>query len=156
MGARRIGKSEGFVWIAIGIAISIISWQSVIGSFHEPGPGFVGFVAGLFCVAIGLLMVLPHVFSRMSSLYSADTYIPFHMPKWPRLAYTVALLIAYAIFLDKLGYIVTTFFVMWGLFYDRDKNKWFLSGVTSLICVAITYLMFDVWLRCQFPRGIFP
>ncbi len=156
MGVRRVGKSEGFTWIAIGIAISIISWQAVVGNLHEPGPGFVGFVAGLFCIVVGLIMVLPLILSKTSSSYNAGDYTPFRVPKWPRLAYTVALLVAYGLLLDWLGYVVTTFFVMWGLFYDRENSTWYYSGFASLACVAVTYLVFDVWLRCQFPRGIFP
>jgi biotin transporter BioY len=68
----------------------------------------------------------------------------------------MALLLSYGLLLNTLGYILTTFLVMWGLFYHRDRSGWISSGLASLISVGLTYLVFQVWLRCQFPRGIFP
>lgn len=156
MEARRVAKTEGFVWIAIGLVVSFLSWRTEVGSFHEPGPGFIGFMVGLFLVGVGLAMVAPTFVSRISSSYGPSSHAAFRIPSWPRLAYTIGLLVGYGLLLDKLGYIVTTFLVMWGLFYGRGKGRWYTSCLASLLCVAVTYLLFEMWLHCQLPRGIFP
>lgn len=149
-------KVEGFPWIALGTAISVLSWQSQLGSLREPGPGFIGFIAGLFVAVIGLIMVLTVFTSRGSLRGGAGTDITFPIAARPRLLYTVVLLIGYGLLLNTLGYIVTTFLVMWGLFYERGKGRLISSCFASVVTAVITYLVFDVWLRCQFPRGIFP
>lgn len=155
MDRRQIRKFEGFVWIGIGIGICLISWQFGPGSLAEPGSGFIGFVSGLFLVGVGVVMVLPRSLSKISPLSGSASDSPFRISSWPRLVYTVALLLAYGLLLDILGYIVTTFLVMWGLFYDRQKRNWVSSCFVSLVSVGATYLVFEVWLLCQFPRGIF-
>jgi hypothetical protein len=156
MEVRRVAKTEGLVWIGIGIVVSLLSWRTEVGSFHEPGPGFIGLMAGLFLIGIGFAMVALTLVSSISSSYGLGSRATFRIPSWPRLAYTVGLLVSYGLLLDKLGYIVTTFLVMWGLFYNREKGRWYTSCLASLLSVAITYLLFEVWLHCQFPRGIFP
>jgi len=55
-----------------------------------------------------------------------------------------------------LGYIVATFVLMLGLFYDRGTNRFLSSGLASALTVGVTYLIFVTWLRVQLPRGILP
>ena len=156
MRIKQIRKVEGSFWIGMGVLICLLAWKSKIGSFHEPGPGFVAFISGIFVSMIGLVMGLSELLSKISLRSSTDLNQTFSIASWPRLIYTMVLLLSYALLLNTLGYILTTFLVMWGLFYDREKSRWVSSGLASLISVGVTYLVFQVWLRCQFPRGLFP
>jgi hypothetical protein len=156
MRIKQIRKVEGSFWIGMGVLICLLAWKSKIGFFREPGPGFVAFISGIFVSMIGLVMGLSELLSKISLRSSTDLNQTFSIASWPRLIYTMVLLLSYALLLNTLGYILTTFLVMWGLFYDREKSRWVSSGLASLISVGVTYLVFQVWLRCQFPRGIFP
>ena len=156
MRIKQIRKVEGSFWIGMGVLICLLAWKSKIGSFREPGPGFVAFISGIFVSMIGLVIGLSELLSKISLRSSTDLNQTFSIASWPRLIYTMVLLLSYALLLNTLGYILTTFLVMWGLFYDREKSRWVSSGLASLISVGVTYLVFQVWLRCQFPRGIFP
>src|SRR5512139_2990008 len=154
MHGRRIGKAEGFVWIGMGIVVCLISWKFELGSFHEPGSGFLGFIAGLFVSFVGLIMVLPRFLSKTSHSNGSSPDSSFRIASWSRLAYTMALLLIYGLLLEPLGYVITTFLVMWALFYDRHRSNWVSSCFASLVSVGATYLVFEIWLLCQFPRGI--
>jgi len=156
MDEKQIRKPEGFVWIGMGIVVCLISWEFQLGSFHEPGSGFLGFIAGLFVSVVGLIMVLPRFLSKISHPGGSSSGSSFRIPSWPRLAYMMALLLVYGLLLEPLGYVATTFLVMWGLFYDPQRRNWVSSCFASLVSVGTTYLVFEIWLRCQFPRGIFP
>lgn len=156
MNNREIGNFEGFVWMGIGVVICLISWQTNLGSLWQPGSGFMGFISGFFILVVGLIMVFRRRLSKSPPLIGTDSNSTSHISSWSRIIYTVALLLAYAILLNTLGYIITTFLVMWGLFYHRRRGNLFLSCITSLITVVVTYVVFDVWLLVQFPRGIFP
>jgi len=156
MPGRRIKKAEGFVWIGMGIVVCLISWKFQLGSFHEPGSGFLGFIAGLFVSLVGLIMVLPRFLSKAPDPNDSSSGSSFRIASWPRLAYTMALLLVYGLLLEPLGYVITTFLVMWGLFYDRHRSNLVSSCFASLVSVGATYLVFEIWLLCQFPRGIFP
>lgn len=147
---------EGFFWIGIGASLSLLAWKARLGSFQEPGPGFIAFLSGLFISIIGLVMVLSQALSKISHGHGPNFLISFKSISWFRLGYTMTLLLGYALFLDILGYILTTFLTMWALFYNRGKYAWALSLVPALITVGVTYLVFEVWLRLLLPRGIFP
>ncbi len=156
MVTKRTEKIEGFFWLGIGIIICIWARKAHLGSLREPGPGFVAFASGLFVSIVGLIMVISQTLSKIAYSDGLDFSSVFRNISWSKLGYTMGLLFAYALFLNFLGYIVTTFFLMWGLFYGREKSRWASSILISLVTVGSSYLVFEVWLFCQLPRGIFP
>ena len=156
MSEKEMRGREGIFWIGIGVIICILALGFDLGSFHEPGPGFVAFLAGLFVSGVGLIMILSITFSKPSLLKMPDAVHPFRTISWPRLIYTVGLLLGYILFLNTLGYILATFLLMWGMFYDQGRKNWVSSFLFSILTVLISYLIFEVWLRCQLPRGILP
>ena len=80
----------------------------------------------------------------------------FQIISWSRLTYTTGLLLAYTILMEILGYILATFLLMWGMFYDWEKKNWAWSLLFSIVTALGSYIMFEVWLRCQLPHGVFP
>ena len=153
---KRVETKEGIIWIVIGGSICFLSGRIGLGSFHEPGPGFVAFASGVCLVVIGVIMTLSRTFSKVSSDSDHGVDRPFlKLPKFP-LVYTVVVLVGYGLVLNLLGYLITTFLVMFALFYDRGTNHFLPSALASLLTVVSTYLIFETWLRVQLPRGIFP
>jgi len=153
---REIKSLEGAVWIAVGMILSIIALKFNLGSFREPGPGFVVFLCGLLISATGLAMIISKAFFKNKSQTSPEAISIFKNIPWQRLIYTIGLLFGYILFLNTLGYVLATFLFMWSTAFDWKKKNWTSSVLFSLITVIISYLMFEVWLRCQLPRGIFP
>jgi len=156
MFTKQLKKVEGLFWVGIGVIICLLAWETRLGSFREPGPGFIAFFTGLFIAGIGLVIAFSGAFSKTSHVPSLDLRSAFRDISWFRLVYTMGLLLVYAFFVNMLGYILTTFLVMWGLFYDWETKRWFPSFLISFVTTGVTYLVFEVFLHCQFPRGIFP
>ncbi|HVN25053.1 MAG TPA: tripartite tricarboxylate transporter TctB family protein [Syntrophorhabdales bacterium] len=148
---------EGPIWLLIGVTVSVWSYRTGLGTFKEPGVGFVAFAAGLFVMAIGALVT---VFKRPASEKTgagSERVRPRFLESAPfKLSYTLALLVFYALFLDLLGYILTTFVVLFGLFFNPNNKRLTGALLASFLSVAVTYLVFEVWLKSQLPRGIFP
>ena len=144
------------LWILIGGAISILSWRIGLGSFREPGPGFVALASGISLVVIGVIITLQDTFSKHTSDAGPGSGRSLLQRQSPRLVYTLSLLVGYGLLLETLGYIVTTSLLMFGLFYDRGSNRFFPSVLASVLTVGLTYLIFNTWLRVQLPRGILP
>lgn len=158
MATGQIRKNEAVFWIALGAFVCFLGWRIKVGTFRAPGPGFFALVAGLALLIIGIFMF----FSKAGSAddakadFDADrTSLIRGLLKW-RLTATMSLLVAYAVFLDAVGYLLCTFLVMWGLFYDWGKNCLLNACLASLAATAVTYLIFETWLRTQLPRGILP
>lgn len=153
---KETGTVEGIVWIGIGFIICILALQFDLGSFHQPGPGFVALLTGLFIAVMGLAMILARVMSKRRPDKASGTDHTFQIEAWPRLVYTMALLLAYVILIDPVGFILTTFLLMFGLFFDHQKRNYIWSLFFSIVTALVSYLVFEVWLRCQLPRGLFP
>jgi len=154
---KQRGMSEGIFWVVIGGFICILAFQHGLGSVRAPGPGFVGFLSGILVGGVGAAMMLSKSISMgrgKGTIRGAGLGIPAVSLR--RLAYTMMFLIAYAILMDPLGYIVSTFLAMFGLFFDREKKNWLWSLFFSVTASLVSYLVFEVWLRCQLPRGILP
>src|SRR5512136_1684841 len=154
---KQTGMSEGIFWVAIGGIICILAFQHSLGVFRAPGPGFVAFLSGILIAGVGVVMTL----SRSSSMARTKGTTRGAGPGIPavslsRLAYTMMFLIAYAILMDPLGYIVSTFLAMFGLFFAWEKKNWLWSLFFSVTTSLVSYLVFEIWLHCQLPRGIFP
>ena len=159
MVTKQTRKIEGFFWLGIGIIICALGWKVDLGSFREPGSGFVAFITGLFLSVIGLLMAFPEIYPKVSRDAGPVSGPAFHGAPVFLIFYTVGVLLGYGLFLETLGYNVTTLLAMWALFYlfyERGKYRVALSFLASLTTTGITYLIFETWLRSQLPRGIFP
>lgn len=156
---KRSGKKEGFAWVGIGIVICALAWRVDLGSFREPGSGFVAFIVGLLVSAFGVLMALSQAYTKVLPGESQVSGQGFRGAPAFLISYTVGVLVGYGLFLETLGYIVTTLLGMWALFYlfyEKGKVRLALTFVASLATTGVTYLVFEVWLRSQLPRGIFP
>lgn len=156
---KQTGKIEGFFWLVIGIIICVLGWKIDIGSFREPGSGFIAFILGLAISVLGLLMVLSEIYSTDFRGAGPVSRQAFRGAPVFRLLYTAGVLLGYGLFLETLGYNVTTLLVMWALFclfYEKGKNRLVSSFLASLATTGVTYLVFEVWLRSQLPHGILP
>ncbi len=147
-------RYEGVLWTILGLFICILAWRTHFGSFHEPGPGFVAFFSGLLIGGIGFVMILTRARAKPSKAETSEA--PFFPRNWRHLFFAMGLLFGYTLLLDTLGYIITTLFMMWAFFFAFGGRRWLSSLLISSFIVASTYIIFDVWLLCQFPRGIFP
>lgn len=67
---------------------------------------------------------------------------------------TVALC-GYVLFLETLGYLVSTFLLMFIMLLISNPRKWYLHIVNALVIVNITYAVFYKMLRVLLPAGTF-
>jgi hypothetical protein len=149
---------EGPIWVALGVAISLLSYRTGIGSFSEPGAGFVAFGSGIFMIVIGSIRSIAR--GGTSGQKAGEPGEPSlrkttGRPSYRRV-YTLVLLVLYALLLNSVGYVITTFLVMFGLFFDPEKRRFAAPLFASLASVAVTYTLFEIWLKTQLPRGLFP
>jgi putative tricarboxylic transport membrane protein len=146
---------EGVLWVVIGAVICFLATRLEIGNVRQPGAGFVALIIGIFVIAMGAILTVRSIMNAQRKVVSADE--GEHSSLFPgRLIYTVVLLVAYAVLMNPLGFIVSTFMVMFGLFFDWEKKNWFWSCFFSVATALVSYLVFETWLHGQLPRGILP
>jgi hypothetical protein len=133
---------SGFFFLGLSL---LVIWESLrveLGSFMEPGSGFLTLGAGLAICTLSVVLICRGWKVR-------ETQKPFSR----RVLLVVASLFIYSLVLNLLGFVLATFFLVGSLFYlGQPRQWWWLIGISALVS-ALTYLIFGVFLHVYFPRG---
>ncbi len=74
---------------------------------------------------------------------------------WVKISLVLASLVLYALFLEKLGFVFTTFVLLSFLLGISEGKKWpRVLGVASAVALG-SFAIFELWLRIRLPKGIF-
>ena len=135
-------------WLLLSSYVAYASYQLGLGTGGKPGAGFFPFGTALAIGAIALL--------RLSGVIqeNSDTKMGTTGDEWKKIFYVVAGMLAYALLLDPLGFVTTTFLLL--AFYLKyvAAQAWRLSVGFAVIAALSAHLFFDVLLHAQLPRGL--
>ena len=141
---------SGVIWLILAVLISVSSVRLGLGDYRVPGPGFFPFLTALPLGVFSVYLIATCILSDAEKRKIA----------WPinrngtKIVLTITALIAYSLFLEKIGYLLNTFFLMLFLFKNIEPQKWKIALLGSFLSVALSYVVFNVWLEVQWPAGI--
>jgi putative tricarboxylic transport membrane protein len=148
---KRYDQISSLIWLVFAIYICVESIRLPLGSWRDPGPGFLPLFVGLILASLSIVC-----FIQARTADSTDQKASWYSrEKWKNLIWILLALLAYALVLDYLGFLVTTFLLLIFLFrFGMEPQRWFWaiggSGIASVSC----YVVFELWLRTQLPKGI--
>lgn len=146
---KTIDNLSSLFLILIGVVFCLSSFSIGIGRINAPGPGLIPFGTGGLLILFSLGTIIETHFNMKvegkTSLFSGR--------RWGIVLTVLLSLFLYALVLDILGFIVTTFLTMAVLFKVSEKQSWKLALGASALTTAFTYFLFDYLLKCSFPRG---
>ncbi|MCX5911166.1 MAG: tripartite tricarboxylate transporter TctB family protein [Deltaproteobacteria bacterium] len=149
---RRAEQITCLFWIFVSLFVGTGAVTLKLGTPSDPGPGFLPFGTGAL---LGLL-ALAHLLKVSFSPFEKDPAgNPWKGLKWQRSISVAVAILFYALLLPHLGYLVTTFLLMAILFSLYDRQRWGVVVLASFLVIGVTYLVFHVWLKVQFPSGFF-
>ena len=134
--------------MAIGLAIMGMALHYGVGSFENPGVGFLPFFAGLTVVcfsSVTFLSVCKGKWSPLKDLWKDAI--------WQRPAVMVGSLFIYTMFLRDAGFVPFSFLLMVLLLRISEPPTWKVTLFSSFMTVIGFYLVFQIWLDAQLPRG---
>jgi putative tricarboxylic transport membrane protein len=146
---RRPDRWSGFFWLAFSILVCIEAYRLDIGSYRNPGTGFFPFWVG---IVFGILSVL---FLIQNFLKREKEEIAFHEVDWRKVLLVMASLYAYALVLEKIGFIVSSFLLVAVLLKFVDNKKWHILILVGGVSALASYAIFELWLHSHLPKGIF-
>ena len=157
---KKRDQISGLVWLILGVFFFIGGIKYDVGGFRNPGPGFLPLFAGSLFALLGLILTLS-TFSQDSggkkeekvkkkNNFKTKTWKTFLPP-----LLTLLILFGYAVLLESLGFLLTTFLCLFLFFKLSKPKRWLIPAIFSLIAVLLSHFIFSVWLKCQLPRGIF-
>lgn len=150
-GMRNPDQFSSVVWFWVGIIIALWSLKYGLGSLSEPGIGFITFFAGSILALLAAILFLSSFRERKIPDPLRGLWIGLELKK---VIYVLLLLAAYTILLRPLGFLLCTFILLFLLFRVKGGYTLWTVLFISFLVTASSFLVFQVWLQVQLPRGI--
>lgn len=134
----------------VSVGTVFLSSKLPFGSFATPGAGFLPFSVGVLMFLLSLIL-----FIQSFSKEEEGRKALWAKGGTGRVLLILLSLVLYGLFLEKLGFILTTFLLMGFLLLAIGKVRKSVVILLSLISSLGCYGVFQVWLNVQLPKGIF-
>ena len=136
-------------WVTMGILVCYGATRLGLGSFTEPGSGFIFFCSGLILVILSFMALAESLRSTEEIVLETGDM------NWVKIALVILSLVLYAFFLERLGFVMTTFVLLSFLLGWIERINWARSlGVASAAALG-SFAIFELWLKIRLPKGIF-
>jgi putative tricarboxylic transport membrane protein len=149
---RRNGNSVNRIsGLVVFLLAFTIFWQGrglSIGSLHAPGAGF-------FPLLIAAVLLLLSLFLMIKGGKSQSEEDAVSAPAIIRMLLLFAALVAYFLLLEYLGFVIVSFLLMSFLFLWVGRQRWYVAGLSAVVCIGCAYLLFEILLKSNLPRGVF-
>ena len=149
MKKTKIIVANVLFWIALGILVCYGATQLSVGSVSEPGPGFIFFWLGLILVILSLAAFAESLRSSESIVQGGKEM------NWVKIALVLLSLLLYAFFLERLGFVLTTFLLLGFLLGWIERANWTRSLGVATGAALGSFVIFELWLKIRLPKGIF-
>lgn len=146
----KADRISGSFWLIFALIVIIESYRLGLGTLHRPGPGFVFFWAGIFLGILSLVTVFRAWGSRK---VEEPEMLALGKQNTMKIVLVLISVFLYAIFMEKMGFILVTLLLLIFLLLFIEKKSWLYSTLVSIAMTASAYLIFEVWLKSQLPKG---
>lgn len=143
MGSEIVGSLS---WLAVGIFFAVGGMMLNPGTLRNPGPGFLP-------LGMASLLILLSLFNLAKGLIGPEGVLKGI--QWKGQAVVVASVFLYGLLLDLLGFLLSTFalmFILYGLLFE-GKNRWPRVFVYAATTAVVGWLVFSVGLSVPFPQA---
>lgn len=137
-------------WLCVGLIATYSSTHYSLGSLSDPGPGALPFILGLLFILLALIYLV-----QAARVRETPARKSFEIGAgWKKVAWIVALLTFSAVVFESLGFLITIFLLITISMLLMDPRRWMLAVFMGLSSSLGSYVLFDIWLKVQLPRGI--
>jgi putative tricarboxylic transport membrane protein len=138
--------------ILVGIYVAAGAVKLGIGSVNKPGAGFIFLWLAVILASLAMIDLVTTILeNKRTSAIRKPLWKGF---RWGKVILVLAGVGVYAIVLDMLGFILSTFLVLLFLFKVVEPFKWRDAIIGSLLTISVVYAVFGIWLKVPFPSGI--
>lgn len=143
--------ASSLFWILVGIGLSYGGYDLGLGTLKEPGSGFIFFWLGLIVVGLASLVFAQAALGRGMRV---DLGTAWSGLQWKKVVWVLAALVFYAGTFPFLGFIPATVILLMFFFKVVESQGWFASVAWAVAATLAAYLLFEVWLGTQLPKGL--
>lgn len=137
-------------WMVCGIIITITSYSLGLGTFATPGAGLMPFGIGII-LSICSFPILIRSFMSIKKARERDEQGVWFEVDFKRIGLVLASLIGYLVLLERLGFLVTAFFIFLILFKAVGSQRWNRALIATILTLCFAYLLFALLLNVYMP-----
>ncbi len=141
-------------WIVIGIYVGIHGYWLGLGHLHSPGPGFIFFLAAMVLVVLSLVDLLGTLTGKGSASPEEKETPMWSGVRWQKILLVFVAVSVYVYFLNRAGFLLSTFLLMLFLFKAVEPTRWWVAILSSIVTTTLSYAIFSRWLGVPFPGGV--
>ena len=149
---RTYNRVAALFFLGVGAFFALYSRGVEIGTWTEPGPGFLPFYAGLTLAAMSIALLLESLAKK--AWQTRSSFFP-KPDSWKRVSATFLSLVAYNLLLSYLGFTLTTFLFLTFLVRFIFPQSWKRTFTVSVCGSLFARLLFIHFLETQLPKGFF-
>jgi putative tricarboxylic transport membrane protein len=146
-------KLSSLFWLICGVVICFGSFRLNLGSFRNPGPGFLPFICGALLACLSFVYFLQQARSRKDKA-KEKPFIVDRKRAW-KAVFTLLAFLGYAIAMEYLGFVVSTIMFLTLLFWLVASQRWYVVILGSILTSVSAYIIFGTLLNSPLPKGIF-
>ena len=148
---RNYDQITSIIWLLIGLIFLIGGINLGIGQISSPGAGF---IPALFGVLLILLSAVLFFLSFGVKKESGKKKFWKEEKSWEAFFSTLSSIVLYALLLNYLGYIMTTFFFLTYLIKFIGKKGWRQACILSFLGTSLSYVAFKIFFEVPLPKGM--
>ena len=148
---KKNDRYTSLFWAVVGVHIAFKGYELGLGTLKIPGSGFLIFWGGSILLGLSLILLAQ---SFTPSSQDAKKKELWKGVQWSRGLKLIAALFVCTLVFKWLGFILSTFLLIFFLSKALKPQKWGTAFSFSAITTALCYLVFGVLLDTQFPQGI--
>lgn len=149
----RLNNSElwgGLIGLALGVFVVWSGLKLKLGTINDPGSGYVLFYTGLLMCLFAATIIIAAV-TEGGPTFGAR----WKDARWIKPLLVIVSLIAFALALDRLGFLLSTIPLMLLLLRLVDPVRWTLAIPIALLAPLGVWWVLKRLLLIQLPSGIF-
>jgi putative tricarboxylic transport membrane protein len=140
-------RAGGLFFLFVGIFFIPLALELPIGTFTEPGPAVFPLALSSLLFIIGLITIFPGKKKTTAdgNRDAANLAKPLAI---------ILLTLGFIMVMGRLGYLLSSFVYLFGLFSLVSRYRWFYSAILSVILAAGTWYFFGKILGIFLPMGV--
>src|SRR4030042_1876886 len=148
---EKADRASGLFCFLFSLFVSYESYKLGLGNLYQPGPGFLFFWTGVVTAILSLTIIVTSLRNRSPDEAKESIFVKWNVTK---IVLVLISLFLYALLIEWLGFLIVTLLLFIFLLGVIEKKRWWFAVSVSLLVTALTYMVFEVALQSQLPKGL--
>ena len=149
---RKTDIVAGIILLALSIVTLLEIRQLPVGNLTSPQPGFFPLILAIILSILSVVLLRQAIQTKGKGKGKGKFWGSSGGRK--RISLTLGVLFIVAIFFERVGYLISAFFLIAFLLVAIGNQKWWVAITAGFLSAMVSYLLFGLLLKGSLPAGI--